>query len=159
MDFAIEHVDEQLGEHRSDSARPAHENIGAQQHHGTHHVRRERLPYARRVAADQVELQLPGLLCGNPDVSKFAEAGVDAVHRLAALDRGLDCMTRLGHGVEGFAIDLHGRVFPGYGNNVKDCERMAIEGHRRRTLGHWPKAKAPEWFDHSGAKLTKGPLL
>jgi hypothetical protein len=73
-------------------------------------------------------------------VREFAESGVDAVYRLASLDRSLDCMTGLGHGVEGFAIDRHGRVLPSYGNDIGNGERTAIEGHRGRALGHWLKS-------------------
>jgi hypothetical protein len=39
------------------------------------------------VAPNQIGLKLNDLVSGNPHVSQLAEAGIDAVNRLAGLDR------------------------------------------------------------------------
>ena len=138
MNLPVEHIDKQLGEHRTHAAGPANEDVRAQQHHGAHGVLRERLPDTGSVAANEIELQLPGLLGGDPHVREFAESRVDAVHRFTSLDRRFDCLARLFHGLERLGIERHRRIAPGDGHDISDGERAAIQRHRG--LGHWLKS-------------------
>jgi len=133
MYAAIEHVDQQLGDHRSHAAGPAQQHVRPEQHHGAHRVRRQRVANARRVTADEIELQPARLLGRDTHVRELSESRVDAVHRLAALDRRFHRAARLLHGSERLWRNRHRRIASGDRDHVGDGERMAIKRHR---LGH-----------------------
>ena len=84
MDARVERVDQPI-ERRAPDARVAlREHVRAQRHHRAHGARRQRLADARRVAAQQVPLELAERVSRNLDLGQRAEAGVDAVDRRVA---------------------------------------------------------------------------
>src|SRR6266576_4413296 len=84
MELAVQHVDQKLGKDRPYPTRAAHEHVSPQQHHRADGIGRQRFANAGRMAPDEIELKLAGLLRGDAYVREFSEPGVDAVDRLAA---------------------------------------------------------------------------
>src|SRR2546421_12928948 len=110
MNLPVEHFDEQLGNYRPHAARPAHQHVGAQQHHRAHRVDGQRLSNSRRVTPDQIELELPRLIEWDPDVCQLSEPGVYAVDRLITVDGGVDGATRVADASERAGIERHADV-------------------------------------------------
>ena len=128
VNAAVQHLGQQLGQHRPHATGAAHQHVGAEQHHRAHGFDVQRIADAGCVAADQIELELPGLLGRDPHMSELSKTGVHAVDRLAARNRGFDRLSRLANGLEHFLVERNGHVAPGHGDDVRDGERPAVEG-------------------------------
>ena len=79
VDGRVEHADEQLDDVDADAGEPDRERVGTQQEHRAHDLVGQRVADAGRVRADQVALQLGGLVRLDAHVGEVAEAGRDAV--------------------------------------------------------------------------------
>ena len=86
-DARVEQADQGLHQTRPHATGRTQQHVGPKQHCGTYHVRGQYRTDSRRVAANQVHLKLLELVGRHPHIRKFAEAGVDAVDRLASLHR------------------------------------------------------------------------
>ena len=116
----IQHLDDELGQRRSHTARPAHQHIGTQQHHRPHGIHGQRVTHARRVTADQIELQRSRLLGLDPHVGELPEAGVDAVDRVAPRGGGLDDAAGRAHRRQRMRGDGDRHAVAGDGDDVRD---------------------------------------
>ena len=139
MEPAVQHLDQQLRKYRPHAAGAAHQHVRAQQHHRPHGILGERLADARRVAANEIELQLPTLLRGNPYMRELPEPRVDAVHGFPALDRRFDGTTRLLHCFERLRVEGNGNVMARDGDDISDGEGLSVK-RDRRWLRHGPKS-------------------
>ena len=90
MNAGVEHGDERVESHRVDPRVAGREGVDAQEEDGAHDVLGEGLAHPRRVAPDQVELELLEVAPRDDDVAKVAEARVDAVDDALALEDVLD---------------------------------------------------------------------
>src|SRR5258705_6082753 len=107
MELAVQHVDQKLGKDRPHPTRAAHEDVRPQQHHRADGLGRERFTNAGRMAADEIELKLSGLLRRDAYVREFSEPRVDAVDRLAARYGRFHRLARLLYGCEHLRIERH----------------------------------------------------
>ncbi len=79
---SIQHCNQCFYQRRLHSARRPEEDIGAEEHDRADHGRWERSAHARRMAADEIGLELVELVGGDSHVGEFPEAGIDPVDRL-----------------------------------------------------------------------------
>ena len=138
MDPPVQHLNEQLGEHRPHAARAAHQHVGSQQHHRAYGVLCQGLADTGRMAPNEIELQLATLLGRDAHVREFPETGIHAVHRFSALDRGFDGPARLLHSLERLRIEGNGHPVPRYSNDISDRKRLPVQ-RDSGGLRHGPK--------------------
>ena len=90
MEAQLEHPAEPLDELRPAARVTQGQRVGAQQQHGPHDGRRQRLADAGGVAQQQPLLQLPGALGRHEGRGQRAETGGHAVDDLAGSDEPVD---------------------------------------------------------------------
>ena len=88
MHAAIQQGDQPLERLDAGCRRTLGQHVGAQRHRGAHGTHGQRIADARRVAAQQVDLQRVERVAGDRGFGQRAESGVDAVDRLVAARLG-----------------------------------------------------------------------
>ena len=103
---AVEALDQQLHDLHAGSGIALRERVCPEQHRRAHDLRRIRLPDAAGVAAQEAELELLRLLCGDGLRDEPPEARVDAVRVLALAERHASHdLARGAHAVSGLVRD------------------------------------------------------
>ena len=137
---AVQALEEQLDRAERDPRRPLGERVRAQEHGRADDLVRIRLPHAARVAAQEAELELLGLLRRDRLRDEAAEAGVDPVRVLAARARG-HLVDEIARGLDSFAGDvgeLRRRALDRNGPDV--CGGEVVTGERN---GHGVSLERP----------------
>ena len=97
MNPVIDERDEQFQRLEPDAGESLREHVCPQRHRRAHDGDRQRIADAGRMAAEEIHLQLRERVGRNRNLGEVAEAGVDAVRRLAALREVLDDRARGPH--------------------------------------------------------------
>ena len=120
---------ERLDHQRPNAGMAAAEAEQLEHDHQPRDVARQRLAEARAVRQDQVGLQLGEPVVGNARVGEQAEAGVDAVDRLAAGDDALDRGGGVGDALHRASSRRAARARPDAGAASRDRLPGRIELH------------------------------
>ena len=83
------------------------------------------------MTADQIELQLPGLLRWDANVGQLAEPRIHSIDGLSVRHRRFDRVTRRYDAPQGGWIEGDRGEVPGDGDDVGNREGMAVEGNGR----------------------------
>ena len=118
---AIEALDQQLHDLHAGSGIALRERVRPEQHRRPHDLRRIRVPDAAGVAAQETELELFGLLCGNGLRDEPPEARVDAIGVLTLAER---------HASDDLACGTHAAS-----GLVRDRRRRAADSRRPDIVG------------------------
>jgi len=82
------------------------------------------------VAADEIELQLSGLVGRDAHVGQLPETGIDAVYRLTPRRSGFNRLAGSLYGGECLGIDGNRSIVPCHSDNVGDRKGMAVQRDR-----------------------------
>jgi hypothetical protein len=129
----VERGDQQLERRPPDPRVPFRQDVGAQRHHRAHRARRQGRVDARRVAAQQVPLERAQRVPGNLHFRQRSESRVDAVHRRVASGVPLDDRARRLDRARRRGIERDRREAVGYGFEVGQRQRRAIEQNHGST--------------------------
>ena len=127
MDAPVQHRDEQLERLEAHAGEAAGQHVRAQQHQRARLGVAERRPDARRVRAQQVDLQLAQAVERDLDVGEVAEAGRHAVDDRAAGDGVVDHPPRRDDALAGGLGQRHGAAAPRHGLERAEVERGAVD--------------------------------
>ncbi len=86
------------------------------------------------MVVDQILLELPGLIVVQPDTGQFTDAGVDAVHHLAAGDPALQEGAAGPDPVQGAGGQFHGFTASGDLQKLFDGETGTVQNDRHAIL-------------------------
>src|SRR6185437_3906826 len=116
----------------ADAGRALGERVRPQERRRPHHLVREGVADAAGVAAQEVQLQLGGLLGRDLHVDKAAEAGVHAVGGRALGDDAVDERPRGGELLERLRAEHGGLAADGNPLDVVDVQIVSVQLDRRR---------------------------
>ncbi len=128
QDVGIEQGEEGVDDERAHAGETSRQVVRLEQQHAPYERGRERFAHAARMAAHEVELQLPGLLRGNDAVGERAEARVDAVRGPPGFDRRDDGGLGLPHACAGRSRQLDHRPLAFEPPQLFERERGAVDG-------------------------------
>jgi len=146
VDALVHHRDEVVDDGLPNPRVPLHQGVDPTGHHRPDGLDGEFRPRARCVAPDQIGLEGVYLLGRDPFVDEFAEAGVDAVHRLAALDDVL-------YPLSGPSNRFAGVVRDGHFGRARERRRRPVQGERLAVEDDLVRVVSPP---DSSTTLTSG---
>src|SRR5207244_12306924 len=92
----------------------------------------QRVAHARRVAPDQITLEVAGLLGPDAHVRELPEPGGHAVHRVSSGDGGFDRAAGADDGGKRVRRHGDGRAVAGDGPDVPDTKGVTVQHDRGR---------------------------
>ena len=133
-DAGVEQCDVGQGDLRPASRVPLGLDVDTPQHRPANPLLGNRFSDAGGMVVDQVLLELPGLVVVQPDAGQFTDAGVDAVHHLAAGDPALQEGAAGPDPVQGAGRQFHGFAASCDPQKFFDGETGTVQNDRHPTL-------------------------